>query len=257
MAGSKFFSVMVVGENPEELMAKYDSSLKVKPYIKFKYLDAEKMLKNAIRVLSEIVDNHEKFNFNKLQVGYFKDKLKNLSSMTPFEYYSTITHGLSYDDNGNALCDINPNAKWDKYNLGKNFSYPLKLKDGTESYQAYAKDVDWDAMHMATDNVRVFETLWSLVVDDDEPNDEQEKALKEEWKSREAYFSSFKDVDQYVAHNCAYWNYAFLSEKDGWIDLDNENNSTKWVSEFFERFIEKLEDGDKITIFEYSRNDDN
>ena len=40
---SKFLSIMVVGKNPEELMEKYSKSLKVKPYVKYKYLDAEKM----------------------------------------------------------------------------------------------------------------------------------------------------------------------------------------------------------------------
>ena len=100
---SKFYTVMVVGDNPEELMAKYDTSLKVKPYIKYKYLDAEKMRKNAIKVFTELCANPRKFSLNDFQTDYFKERLKATNNMTSFEYYTTITNGLYYDDNGNAL----------------------------------------------------------------------------------------------------------------------------------------------------------
>lgn len=251
MAGSKFFSVMVIGDKPDELMAKYDASLKVKPYIKYRYLEAEKMQKNAIKVLKEVVENSKKFGFNKFQSDYFKDKLKNISSLSTFEYYRTITDGLYYDENGNALSEENPNSKWTQYNIGKNFSYPLKLKGGGETYQAFTKDIDWDEMHMSYESVRLFETLWELVVNDDDPSTEQEEQIKKEWSGRKAYFDKFKDKDQFVAHNCAYWNYAYL-DKDGWHDVDDEGNELQWVSTFFERFVEKLNDDDKVTIFEYS-----
>ena len=136
MTGSKFHTVMVVGDNPEELMKKYDISLKVAPYIKFKYLDADKMRKNACKVMQELIKNRDKFGFNDLQADYFKEKLKSLNSMSSFEYYSSLTEGMYYDENGNALSEENPNGKWTTYALGRNFSYPLKLKNGEESYQA-------------------------------------------------------------------------------------------------------------------------
>ena len=70
--GSKFFTVMVVGDDPEGLMKKYDKALKVKPYIKYKYLDAEKIQKSAIKVLSGIVENSEKLFITDDQKNYFK-----------------------------------------------------------------------------------------------------------------------------------------------------------------------------------------
>lgn len=88
---------------------------------------------------------------------------------------------MFYDENGGTLSEVNPNGKWDKYNLGKNFSYPLKLKDGKEAYQALAKDVDWDGMHMNKEYVKLFETIWSLVIDDEEPLNKQEEDIKANW----------------------------------------------------------------------------
>lgn len=250
MGKSRFLSVMVVGNEPEKLMAKYDKALKVKPYIKYKYLDAKKLKTNAIKVLSEIVNQPEKFTLNSFQVDYFKERLKSINSMSPFEYYSTITQGLYYDENGDALSEENPDGKWDKYNLGRNFSYPLKLKNGDEKYQALAKDIDWDSMHMNQEYIRLFETIWELVIDDAEPNNKQEENLKANWSTKKKYLSNFKTIHDFVAHNCAYWNYAFLDE-NGWVDMDDETEE-KWITEFYERFIKPLKDDDLVTIYEYS-----
>ena len=131
--GSKFFNVMVIGDDPEGLMKKYDKALKVKPYIKYKYLDADKLKKNAEKLLSNVIENFDKFQMNESQLRYFKERLKAMHGMSSFEYYKTITDGLYYDDEGNALSEQNKDGKWDTYNLGKNFCYPFKLKDGKES----------------------------------------------------------------------------------------------------------------------------
>ena len=251
--GSRFLSVMVVGNEPEKLMEKYDNALKVEPYIKYKYLDAAKLKANAEKMLAEIANDPDKFTLSKTQTEYFKERLKAIISMSAFEYYRTITDGLYYDENGNALSEENPNGKWDKYNLGKNFSYPLKLKNGGESYQALAKDIDWDIMHMNPEYVKLFETIWALVIDDDDPSTKQEEDLKNNWVTKKNYLSNFKTVDEFVAHNCAYWNYAFLDET-GWHDVDDSKNEKEWISGFFENFIDKLKDDDLVTIFEYSIN---
>jgi len=250
--GSKFFSVMVVGNDPAKLMEQYDLSLKVKPYVKYKYLDAEKLKNNAIKVLSGIAENPEKFMLSNYQKDYFKERLKAINGMSTFEYYSTITEGLYYDENGDAICDENPNGKWSKYNIGKNFSYPLKLSNGKESYQSVAKDIDWDKMHLERGAVRLFETIWSLVMEDKEPSTKEEEDLKKLWKTRKSYLSNFKGLDHFVLHNCAYWNYAYLDD-NGWKDLDDEGDEEKWISEFYGRFIEKLKDDDLVTIYEYCR----
>lgn len=250
MAKSRFLSVMVVGDNPAALMEKYSKSLKVKPYIKYRYLDAEKMKNSSSKMLTEIIKNPEKFTLSKFQIDYFKERLKAINSMTPFEYYSTITQGMYYNEDGDALTDANPNGKWDKYNIGKNFSYPLKLKDGKEVYQSKAKDIDWDSMHMNHEYVKLFETIWALVIDDDEPSTPEEEKLKANWSTKRNYLSNFKTVDDFVSHNCAYWNYAFLDE-NGWHDVDGEENESKWISNFFSRFIEPLKDNDLVTIYEY------
>ncbi len=249
--GSKFFSVMVVGENPEELIKKYDINLKVEPYIKYKYSDAEKLKNNAIKVLDEIIKKHNNFSLNDFQIDYFKERRKAFNNMSSFEYYQTITNGLYYDKNGDALSEKNPNGKWTTYRLGEHFSLPLKLKNGKESYQAICKDVDWDKMNM--NNTETYEIVWDLMHGERKPQNDEEKKIFENMENKGNYFSTFKDKETYVIYNCAYWNYAFL-DSNGWHDLDDDGKELEWISNFFERFVKQLSPNDKITIYECSKN---
>ena len=45
-------------------MQKYDVNLTVDKYIKYKYLDAEKIRNNSIKLLEEIIKDPKKFNLN-------------------------------------------------------------------------------------------------------------------------------------------------------------------------------------------------
>ena len=54
---SKFYSLMVVGNNPKGIIEKYGSDYKSEPYVKYKYLNAEKYQKNAIKVIKAMLDN--------------------------------------------------------------------------------------------------------------------------------------------------------------------------------------------------------
>jgi hypothetical protein len=76
---------MVVGDDPEKLMEKYDMAKEVKPYIKYKYLDAEKMHKNAIKVLKQITEQPELFNLTKFQTDTFKDQSHKLEGLSSFQ----------------------------------------------------------------------------------------------------------------------------------------------------------------------------
>lgn len=238
---------MVVGDNPDLLMSKYDINLEVPRYKKYKYLDAEKMKKNAIKVLNEIINNPKKFQLNGFHVDYMKTRLKEINDMSTFEYYSSVTNGLYYDENGDAWSTKNPDGKWLTYSIGKNLSIPLILKDGSETHQAFYNDIDWDKMHM--NNTSLYDRVWELMVEGSKIENETDQTIYNNMKDKDGYFKSFKNKDEYVAHNCAYWHYAFLS-KDGWFDLDDGHKSIDWVINYFDKFISNLNPTDKITIFE-------
>ena len=249
--GSQVFTVLVVGENPQELLKKYNMNLEVEQYVKYKYLDAKKMKDNSTKIMEEIIASPKKFNLNDYFLDALKDRLRTLKEMTDFEYYQELTKGLFYDENGDALSTENPNGKWQTATLGKNFSLPLILKDGSQAHEGRANKVDWDAMHM--NNTHVYEILWAMVKGGRTPSNEHERTLYENMKDNTNYFNKFKNVDDYVVHNCAYWNYAYLDE-NGWKDIDDGGKDTEWIATYFDKFIEPIRNKDvKVSVFECTK----
>lgn len=248
--GSKVFTVMVVGDNPSEMMEKYNANLKVEKYIKYKYLDADKMKNNSIKVLDEILKDPNKFNMNQYQIDSLKDRIKQLKSMSTFDYYSELTRGLYIDNNGDAWSDENPNGKWQTCSLGNNFSTPLKLKNGGETNSACVRDIDWDALHLQ--NTQLYDAVWDLVHHVREPLNDEEKVLLDNMSDKTNYFARFKNKDEYVIHSCAYWNYAYLDE-NGWVDMDDGNGDIDWISHFYEIYCAHLSKRERVTIFECTK----
>lgn len=249
-SSSKFFSIMVIGDNPDELMSKYDMNLLVEPYIKYRYTDAKKIRQNALKVIEEVLKNPKAFSLNEFQIDYFTNRKKIINNMSPFEYYQMITEGMYYDDEGNAMSQENPNGKWLTYRLGKNFSLPLKLQNGNETYQALNNEIDWE--HMNMQNTKTYEIVWDLVHGNREPRSEEEERIYNNMKDKMNYFSNFKDKDTYVVYNCSYWNYAYL-DKNGWKDVDDNGDEIKWITNFYKDYIENLQPNDKVTIYECSK----
>jgi len=250
---SKFFNVMVVGNNPEELLKKYKIGEKVEPYIKYHYLDAEKIQKNSIKILTELCKNYKTFQLSKFHLNALQEKLKSIKNMSPFEYYQAITYGCTYDENGDAWCDVNPNGKFNSYQKGNHFSNPLILHNGEESYFSVNGKIDWGKMHLA--NAPLYSRTWDLAVGDCIPENENEVTIKKNTQNNQVYFSKFKDKEEYVRYSSSYWNYAYLDE-NGWVDADDAKSMNEWITTFYNKFVTQLKPTDIVTIFECSKNDD-
>ena len=240
MNSTKIRVALVIGDNPDELIKMYDSSQKVEPYIAYRYLDSEKMQKTAIKCIQQVLSNSDKIKLSTFQKDYLNNQLKSISSLTPFEYYVSLTNGeYTFDEEGNAISDKNPKGKYSSYNIGGNFSHPLILIDGTETYDTTADKVNWDEINMKKEAVDYFDAVWSLVVENAEPIDERTKRLKNEWETRTEYLSNFKTKEDLIKHNCAYWTYAVIT-KDGWTSVDEAKNEDEWITSFMDRFIKPL-----------------
>lgn len=247
---SKFFSVMVAGDNPMELLKSYDMSLKTEPYVEYRFEDAEKMQKNAIKVLNALLEKPKQCGLTDFQIQMFQERLKAMSAMAPFDYYVSLTQGLYYDENGDALSDKNKNGKWKTCTEGRNFALPLILNDGTTSYSAFNKDIDWGKMHMA--NTKIYQQTWEVCVDKRPPVNDEEKVIVKRMAGKENYFANFKNKEDYIIYNCAYWNYAYV-DADGWKDINDAPSSTEWIVGFYKNFITPLPPDTLISIYECSK----
>lgn len=249
---SRFFSVMVIGDDPETIMSKYDMSKKVKPYAKYKYLNAKKIQESTLKILSNLLEDPKKIGLNEFHIDYLRDRYKSIKALSPFEYYMTITNGMYYDENGDAMSDENPNGKWITAGLGKNFSLPLILKDGSESYQTLSDNIDWEKMKGDT---RPYLVAWETVMDGRKPETEEEAKIYDLMKDKTEYLKKFGTKDSYVEYCTSFWCYAVVDE-NGWVDMGDSQNASTWIKDFTERFGKTLQTGQLVSIYECTINDD-
>ena len=240
------FVAIVAGDNPEVLMSPYDKNIKTEPRVVYKYADAGLLRDQYIKVYKSIISS------DAIPDGPFKedakDKLAIIESQTPQEFYYDLTDEYEHDEKtGDAITNENQDGRWSSYRLGKLFSVPFILNDGTEKFQAKKSDINWELMHLH--GGEIYERAWEMVMEGSEPVNDYEKQIYENMKARTAYFEKFGTKENYVLSNTAFWGYAFVS-KNGWVELDDGMDQFVWVRNFYESFIDPLPDDTLLTIYE-------
>ncbi len=246
MEENRHFSAVVVGENPNELLGKYDKNKKVDEYVAFRLSDAGKYKQTYLNNLKNTIDN---INDTKLKTILTED-YEFVSSMDDVDYYIQLTSGYALDETtGNVILNENPNGKYDWCRLGKDLCMPMIDKKGNEVFQARKKDIDWSKTHLF--NSWSYETVWDLVIGGKIPESEEEEKLYENMKNRKDYFNFFGNKENYVLSNTAFWGYAFVDES-GWYEIEF-TPQVEWIKNFYNKFIEHLSEDTKISIFECFR----
>lgn len=242
----RHFTLIIAGENPEELIQKYDVHNEREPYIVYKISEADALHSMYIKSYEMMLENNGG--------DTIKEHLKFIKEMSDIEFFAYISDGYDFDEDGNAISTENPDGKYYTCRVGKNLSMPLKTKSGEEVFSALKKDIDWDSIHLS--NYTIYDRVWDMVVNGDKPINDNEQVLYDNMKERKAYFSFFGDKDTYVMCNTAFWGYAFLSQETGWAEIDENVTQIKWVGEFFDRFIKPLDENTKISVYECTRLED-
>lgn len=241
------FTVIVAGRDPEKQMKPYDMNLKVKPYTVFKFADAKKLHNKAIEVQQALCNIKTGIELEEAQ-----ETLRDYQNMDDIDFYMDITSGYDYDnDTGDAISDINPEGKWKTFEIGKIFSNPFKLVDGTESYSAKKSEIEWKLMHMY--NTDLYKRAWELVIDGSKPQNKDESKIYDCMKNRAYYFKKFETKDKYIASNAAFWAYAFLSEKTGWVEMEMNVDQFEWIINYYNKFIAHLPHNTTLTLYECIR----
>lgn len=239
-----FFTAIVAGENPDELMKEYDKNVTVDPYILYKCDDAHRLKDIYIDSCNEELKTE---NISSFEIDDIKDEINYVTSLSDEEFFDYFTEDYEKDDKGNAISSKNKKGKYSFYRMGKMFSVPFITLDGREVFQARKKDIDWYRIHLF--GQEIYKRAWEMVMENSEPLNEHERTIYENMKNRTAYFEKFINKERYVLYATAFWGYAFV-DKDKWIDIDSEPDGYKWVSEFFEKFIDPLDENTLLTIFE-------
>jgi hypothetical protein len=239
------FVCIVAGDNPIEIMLPYDKALKEKPYVKYYYKDAQKLKDKYIEIYEGILNNDNET----VDKESLREVLDDLKDMSIEEFYEDLTEGLEIsEETGDAYSTENPNGKYTYYELGKWFSIPFLTKDGREVFQAKKSEINWDAIHL--NNSDIYKRAWEMVMEESEPTTDYEKTIYENMKDKTAYFQKFETKENYIISNTAFWGYAFVDEKRGWIDASDSDSQFTWMSCFYDMFIKSLPDDTILTIYE-------
>ena len=248
MESNRHFTAIVIGENPDEIMKKYDLSTKVEPYVVYKLSDIHRYKENTLKAYQHLANSDV---MPETIRDEYKVKAEELEKMDDIDFYSKLTEDFELDaETGDAMCDINPNGHYNICRLGKNLAMPLINKKDQEVFQARKCDIAWNKIHLA--NQEVYKIAWEMVMGDRKPSNEEEEVIYENMKNRTEYFKYYGDIDTYVASNTAFWGYAFVTENE-WIELTDNISQIKWVTEFYDNFIKNLPEETLISVYECIR----
>lgn len=244
MENYSHFVTIVAGDNPIDAIEKFRDKGNNGPILAYRYADAEEIKKTHTLLAKEYLKqaNNE---FEKMELEDILDTLENQSID---EFWDDLSNEYEMDDDKNLYTYENPEAKCSSYNIGKNLSLPLILKDGSQSFQARKGDVDWERTHLHGYNMYI--RTWELAMEGETPLNDVEKNIKKNMGNMRDYFMFFGDKNTYALHCSAFWGYAFLDEEGWWRDLSFETNQIDWVINFYKDFIEPLSDNTLLTVFE-------
>lgn len=242
------FVVLAAGDNPKELMDKYDLNKKVEPYVVYRFKDAAILKKHYIELLCGLLKSEHLSDDEKEEI---KDIIEDTKNKEDIQFYLDYTDGYDYDkETGDAISDINPDGKWTACNIGKIFSIPFVTKDGKNTFSELKGNIDWGRMHLF--GSEIYETTWDVVMGGKKPETELELKVYENMKNRIGYFQKFGCKEKYVASNTAFWCYGYV-DKNGWIELGDRDDQFEWMTKFYDKFVVPLSDNTLLTLFECRR----
>lgn len=244
MENYSHFVTIVAGETPMETMKTYEDSVLNEPIIAYRYEDAEEIKRTHTLLAKEYL----KQAINEFERMDLEDLIETLESQTIDEFWDDLSEDYEMDENKNLYTYEKPETKFSSFNIGKNLSLPFTLKDGTTSFQARKKDIDWDKMHLHDYNMYI--RTWELAMEGEPPLNDIEKNIKKNMGNMRDYFMFFGDKETYASHCSAFWGYAFLNEDGWWRDLSFETNQIDWVLNYYKDFIVPLPDNTLLTVFE-------
>lgn len=256
-----FRTVLVIGDNHEELIKRYSADTKVDRYVKYRLDDAEKLHREYLDRIKAIMGS-KKLNLTDEARENYKALYEAISEMSDFEYYQYLTQGCYYDEEtGDALTDENPDAhyKFERCfeqrlrNHGEegSFSTPFWLNDASRSYSARLNDICWERIHCFGPEMDLYRRAWEIVMDGSEPVNDQERRIRDNMVGKKGYYLGFKDKDEYVMHSCSFWCYGVI-DGSGYHELGYNMSDKEWISNFYDKYIKTLskEENPLLTIYE-------
>ena len=179
------FAVLVIGNDIEEQLAKFDENIEMPKYVKHTKEELIANEKESIEeykngryaeYLADPVKYAENCNHDD-HLNYLKEDFPKKLTMTDEEIYELATKWYEPEDigpDGEVYSTRNPDSKWDWYEIGGRYAGRIVLKDNKDGYyptpnfswgwrdedkeelmkggdrvdEAYVRDIDFTKMHL-------------------------------------------------------------------------------------------------------------
>ena len=243
-----YFSVLVIGEDPEAQIAKFDEMIDVEPYVLYQYKDRSKIRKLQI----EIYKNYLKTVSNLQERNLVIDKINELKKTSDEQYFLSLSELHQLDENKNIITSDNPDGKWLTCELGGRM-YSDYLKDLTNKSITSGKknEIDWSEIHLNKEVVNKYKRTWELCVEGIKSETPTDSLIINNMIHLTDYFKNFKNKEEYIKYNSSFFTNAIILNGK-WFDMEYFDYSV-WIIKYFERFISKMDNNELITIFECTK----
>jgi hypothetical protein len=243
------FAVLLIGNDIEEQLSKYDENLEIPRYILY---TKKELIANERKSIEEYKNDtyaeylsdpikYAENTTNENHLKYLKEEFPKKLTMTDEEIYELAIKWYDPEDigeNGEVYSTRNPNSKWDWYEVGGRYAGRIAVKDGVEIEEpnfswgwsddekdkviamgyktdsAYIKDIDFSKMHRTEEDYKDAIRYWELVVEGDKPkNKEEEDIVKWSLYKPEYFIKRYKTKELYAECNSSFSMWAVV--KDG------------------------------------------
>lgn len=270
------------GPGLEEIMAPYSEHLKVPQYV---YMTKEQLIERIKAQIAQAKADLEVYQRvgkdaydGRYDLGWLLNSEwgRKFSAADPemddeeayltFRTYYTNGDEERFDQMGNLLSTYNPEARWDYWSEGSWIT--LTLKDGSETTEAVAEDVDWRAtMSLKRGEKAELRRTWRQLALGHVPGglkgDELELwldenygkprfrtgYLKEKYGSFEAYVKAQRPFTPYAVVDADGWR---APGRVGWFGTSSESpeEHLKWINETLPAILAALGPDDEIHMLD-------
>lgn len=224
-------------QDVDELLAPYDESIRVAPYI-------SKTKEEAIK--------------------YARENYPSCKDKSDEECYKYYADGYDTDEDGNIISTYNPNSKWDWYVVGGRWSGMLKAvgretdENGNTIFtDRYVNEARISDIDFSPDTEAYAEAIreWEVLVEGDEqkPGEDFCSFYKPEY-----YLNYYGTKEKYAEAMAAFTTYAVVTPNGlwhekaqmGWFGMDNSTpeGNDDWNKNYKRRFIDKADPNWIMTI---------